>query len=93
MDVKDTITMSKRRIEGGDLQADIDRLKETASYRDRFERESTQQLCQAVDILTRLQNAAKADASQVGYEKLRNAKLYLDNMLQESVASEEEDNP
>lgn len=78
--------MSESRNTSDNLQADIDQLKEVAPYRGRFERESTRQLCQAVDLLTRLQNAAKADSSQVGYEKLRNAKLYLDDMLRESLA-------
>jgi hypothetical protein len=65
------------------LRADIDQLKDPAPYRRKFESQEVQQLGQAIDILWRLQREAYNDASRVGYEKLRDAKIYLDQMLRE----------
>ena len=71
------------------LQADIDRLKDPSPYREKFETKEAQQLSQAVDILWRLQGEAYKDASRVGYEKLRDAKLYLDGLLKQHLDREE----
>ena len=38
---------------------------------------------QAIDILAKLQSDSYSDASRVGYEKLRNAKFYLDDLLKQ----------
>ncbi|HTU44211.1 MAG TPA: hypothetical protein VMF91_04080 [Bryobacteraceae bacterium] len=72
------------------LRAEIDKLKDPAPYKETFETVEAQQLSQAIDLLAALQNGTFLDASQVGYEKLRNAKLYLDKLLKKHLESEKE---
>lgn len=71
------------------IQADIDRLKNPMPYQETFETQQVQELKQAIDILWRLQQATFKDASKVGYEKLQNAKFYLDKLLKRHFGDSE----
>jgi len=73
------------------LQADIDKLKNPASYIERFETREAQQLTQAIDILWRLaREAHNVDATKVGLDKLTDAKMYLDRLLSKHLGDPEQ---
>jgi hypothetical protein len=79
--------MSERLNPEARLQADIDKLKDPAPYRNKFETAEARQLIQALDLLGRLRVAAFKDVSSVGYEKLRDATTYLDGLLKQHFDS------
>jgi len=63
------------------LQVDIDHLKDPQPYKEKYETQEVQQLMQAIDILDTLQLSQFEAASHIGYNKLRNAKMHLDELL------------
>jgi hypothetical protein len=77
---------------GQRLRVDIDKLKNPVPYQEKFETEGIRELKQAVDILGRLASEAyRGDASRVGYEKLRNAQMYLDRLLKQQLEPPKEE--
>src|SRR5713226_3543097 len=86
---RNTFSATPKESKPDGLQADIDRLKDPARYQATFETKEAQQLSQGIEILARLQSEAYEGASRVGYEKLRNAKLYLDKLLKDHFSAEE----
>ncbi len=73
-----------------DQQKEIDKFKDPKPYKDKLETEQAQQLTQAIDILWQLQKMNYRDATNVGYEKVRDAKIYLDKLLKQEFESKEE---
>ena len=78
---------SSRSIAETRFKADIAKLKEPGKYHDRFLTEEAQHLNQAIDILRRLQVEAFTDSSRVGFEKIRNAKFHLEQLLRDHFQS------
>jgi hypothetical protein len=73
------------------LQSNIDKLKDPKPYQEKFEMQEVQQLSQAVDILDKLSiNNYHHHGSRVGYEKIRNAQMYLDKLLKQQFDAPEE---
>ena len=71
------------------LKADIDRLKDPNPYKEKYGTEEIQHLAQAIDILGRLQASSLNVTSMVGYDKVRNARAYLDTLLKHHLEKED----
>jgi hypothetical protein len=80
--------MSIHRDRDLSLREDINEIMSSEDYDHRYATPQARELGRAVDILTRLQNATESDVSSVGFEKLRNAKLYLDSVLRTYFADQ-----
>ena len=73
------------------LQEKIDKLKDPTPYQEKFKTPEVQQLSQAIEILGRLQQTNFGEVSSVGYHKVMNAKMYLDELLKQQFDAPEEE--
>ena len=74
------------------LRQDVDKLKNPEPYKEKYVTPEVQELMNALDILGRLETDAYVNISTiVPYEKLRDAKRHLDNILREQFSDKPEE--
>jgi len=69
------------------LQHNIDQIKDSDSYSERYKDPKVQELLQALDLLTALRVDLSKGGSRIPWEKVRSAHKYLDQILKEHLDS------
>lgn len=75
------MTSENRDLDREPFLEDINRFKKPGLYKEMYADERVQQLVQAMDILARLREESFGGSSRLPWEKLENARKYLDDIL------------